>query len=149
MGYTHYFSCDYDSAAYYAGWPHLVDHTEAIIANCGVALTGPTEDVSPLVDPVDAIVFNGAADEGYETFRIPAPGLARSEWSFCKTGRRPYDLAVTAVLLTAHILMPDTFRIWSEGDWDRDWQPARDLVQSLGGEVPQTSPFAPPAQRGA
>jgi hypothetical protein len=147
MGYTHYFSCDYDSAAYAAGWPHLIDRVEIVVANCGVVLAGPSEDDSPVVSPVDAIVFNGVAGDDYETFRIPAPGLANSEWSFCKTARRPYDLAVTAVLLCAHLLMPDTFLIWSDGDWDRDWRPARDLVQRLVGDVPQANPFAPPARR--
>lgn len=58
-------------------------------------------------------------------------------WSFCKTGRSPYDLAVTAVLLRAsqHI------RLSSDGFWDAEWRPARDLIHGLFGADTSTSPL--------
>lgn len=70
---------------------------------------------------------------------------------FCKTGRHPYDLAVTAILLRCHRLLPDGFAIHSDGAWDTEWRrgnrmPTRDpsargIVAELFGDDASDSPF--------
>lgn len=71
----------------------------------------------------DLIMFNGTeiGDQAYETFaiervrtrpewRIDAP----LGWSFCKTARKPYDLAVTAVLCYL-ATVAESHRVSSDG----------------------------------
>ena len=40
---------------------------------------------------------------------------------FCKTARKPYDIAVTSMLLRCRHLAPDAFLIASDGAWDLEW----------------------------
>jgi hypothetical protein len=62
-------------------------------------------------------------------------------WSFCKTGRSSYDLAVTAILLRASQHAPRHIRLSSDGSWDAEWRPARDLIHGLFGADTSTSPL--------
>lgn len=60
------------------------------------------------------------------------PGRGKNQaFGFCKTNHRPYDRAVTAVLLRCHLLAPGAFTITSDGDWDQDWRQARTIVETL------------------
>ena len=43
------------------------------------------------------IIFNGYEDLSHETFALEFPG----DWNFCKTARKPYDLAVKTILMLA------------------------------------------------
>ena len=119
---------------------------------------------------IDRRTFDGErnivawADLDYETFALAAPGFGgppRTE--FCKTGRRPYDLAVAAVLLRCRLLLPGVFLIGSDGDWEREWLTgaipdlagrtaglgARRLLAGLFDDVPQDNPFGPSRNSGA
>ncbi len=40
---------------------------------------------------------------------------------FCKTARKPYDIAVTSILLRCRHLAPDAFLIASDGAWQFEW----------------------------
>ena len=111
MGYTHYWSVPPGDPRYAARWPGIVEDTRRIVAavrDLGVVIAGPDGYRRPVLDVSKGIGFNGDAttDLDYETFALAAPGFggpARAE--FCKTGRRPYDLAVAAVLLRCHLLL--------------------------------------------
>lgn len=86
------------------------------------------DDKNPQVNG-EVIRFNGCGDLGHETFmleRIPSGGF-----NFCKTARKPYDLAVQAVLLIAKHHDPD-FSFSSDGGND-EWRVARDFVKELFG----------------
>ncbi|ODM21269.1 hypothetical protein SI65_04322 [Aspergillus cristatus] len=48
----------------------------------------------------------------------------------------PYDDVVTSIMLRAYMLMPDAFKIHSDGDW-RDWRSARHDCRYLFGEEPK------------
>src|SRR6266852_6136568 len=68
------------------------------------------------------IWFNGAGDDSCETFclnRVRPPKQAHHErrgWDFCKTARRPYDLAVTAALCyLATVTDPISHSVSSDG----------------------------------
>jgi hypothetical protein len=125
----------------------LVEQTQDI------ALAGGAGTGVPRIDE-DAIVFNGlmAADEDYETFAIELDPDREGERGFifntCKTGSsrpKPYDMAVTAVMLRAHTLAPDCFAIDSDGDWDEQWVHARAIHRMLFGVEPGLeSPFTSP-----
>ena len=113
----------------------------------------------PQVDN-DVIRFNGWKDDGHETFMltkekpeqagvlfeqlVQSPSwnpAAKESFDFCKTARKPYDMAVMLVLLIAHDVAPKSIRISSDGDWDSEWVPARDAYTKLFGKEP-ACPFA-------
>lgn len=56
--------------------------------------------------------FNGTSKDGsdHETFAIFED---ESEWSFCKTARKPYDLLVCACLIAARLILD--YKISSDG----------------------------------
>jgi len=73
------------------------------------------------------ISFNGDAsnDLDHETFSIEPE---KNDWNFCKTARKPYDLLVCAVLLSAHNHL--NYEVSSDGDLE-DWQTAIDFYGSV------------------
>lgn len=96
---------------------------------------------NPPVINADVIRFNGADDNGYETFvlsRVPY----RSQWdedkegvfNAIKTACRPYDVVVMACILLMRHLSPYYFRFSSDGD-QKDWEPARALLAEHVGIV--------------
>lgn len=96
----------------------------------------------PQVDN-DCIRFNGWKDEGHETFLVSRESQPRgneSTFDFCKTERKPYDLAVMLCLIIMHEAAPGSFRVESDGEWDGEWVPARQAYEKLFGKEPK-SPF--------
>jgi len=106
MGYTHYWTQTRSFNSY--EWAEVCTDIGAILKHvehaCGVKLvngegkrrTRPTMDNK-------AIMFNGSGDDAHETFIVHKTRC--KAWSggslgsdFCKTARKPYDLAATAVL---------------------------------------------------
>lgn len=102
----------------------------------------------PQVDN-EFVRFNGWKDNGHETFLVSREMPDVPEWQsdksrsfdFCKTNRKPYDLAVMLCLLIMADAAPKTFRVASDGDWDSEWVPAREAYKKLFGEEP-SCPFA-------
>lgn len=81
----------------------------------------------------EEIIFNGneSTDMSHETFVF-----RRSEFNeFCKTARKPYDLLVCLVLLSAQKHFGDNMEISSDGNYI-DWEPAIDEYEKIMGEVP-------------
>lgn len=113
MGYTHYFrglGCTEE----------LVDFAENAVSMSGVSIKDPSGDETPDLVRAGArsrIGLNGDAEleQDFESFEIPGE-------SYCKTGRRPYDKVVTAVLIAAIAYKaPGWEHIGSDGnasDWD-------------------------------
>jgi hypothetical protein len=111
----------------------------------------------PIFDPGMGIEFNGDAtsDLAGDTFTVMAPLFTHptaTAQGMCRTGAKPYDLAVTALLLRCVQLLPDVFALDSDGGWDTDWAtghpPAsgpiaspRNLVGMLFDPYPDASPF--------
>lgn len=78
-------------------------------------------------------------DPCYETFvmsqyvdkqRIERDGY---DLNFCKTGGRPYDLFVVAMLAIMKLAAPDAFVIGTDGDSD-DWRPAMEFLARVTGK---------------
>lgn len=78
----------------------------------------------------DLIRFNGIEDDGHETFIITPTG---SDFEFCKTARKPYDLLVTAALCLLDFHTKGTswaVEISSDGD-PADWSQGLALAKQV------------------
>jgi hypothetical protein len=73
-----------------------------------------------------SFAFNGVGELSHETFSLNE-GL--NEWNFCKTARKPYDLAVCLVLLSVKYHVRSA-RVSSDGD-NKDWQHSFELYKTL------------------
>ena len=82
-----------------------------------------------------AIRFNGAGDLAHETFMVDR--FSR-EFEFCKTNRKPYDLAVCSVLILVS-LYAEGGEISSDGlgetYTDSEWKDAWEFVSGTIPEV--------------
>jgi len=132
MGYTHYWTPKKSSAKKFkefsntcqklhdnlpkksdtAGGYHSDDEIE--IGNGQGHLAG---DNKPEFSK-DAVWFNGVGKLAHETF---AMSLNETNWTFCKTARKPYDLLVCACLLASIDILG--YNVSSDGSID-DWKPA-------------------------
>ncbi|WP_331752763.1 hypothetical protein OG440_38395 (plasmid) [Streptomyces sp. NBC_00637] len=152
MGYTHRFAFAPQAPSFRTVRLQLALDAGAIVRlverTQEIRIAGGSGAGAPRISE-DAIVFNGLAelDQEYETFAIDMdarqPGVVTS---FCKTGStsgRPYDIAVTAVLLRAHTLAPRAFAIDSDGRWDEDWVYARAIHKMLFADPGMQCPFTP------
>ena len=172
MGYTHYYpqSRDFSKDEWKAvkdGARKAVRHCQ----RRGIGLARDWDGGSPSVTD-RSITLNGAGESGCETFYLPrlkeprfdslndveslgvglGVGLGdrprpvrppEPKFQFCKTGGRPYDLAVCLILLVASSAAPGALEVGSDGDWDNDWAEARDAYREIFGLEPV--PFGIPA----
>lgn len=150
MGYSHYFAYDPAAASFRDAWPRMVCDARLIAAHVqsvlGIHLAGGAGEGQPEITE-RRIWLNGpfAGDLAHGTLLIdPAPwrtweqqgalchrdcaDLERRPFvsrgfvaAFCKTARKPYELAVASILLRCRHLAPDAFVIASDGDWRQDW----------------------------
>lgn len=148
MGYTQYIYRKTDFTA--KQWEKISLETFQILDYCkGRKIVLAYEYDSPeqgntQVTP-DIIRFNGWKDEGHETFLItrkrpdnpPYDPDAKESFDFCKTARKPYDLAVCLVLLSMKRHAPRNVRIASDGEWDHEWTEARRAYRELFGVEPK------------
>jgi hypothetical protein len=107
MGYTHYWNQARDFTR--AEWADVRADLAAILKHAqhehGIALGNGAGDggSSPEVSD-DKVWFNGIGDDAHETMCINRVRPAKESWQskrgndFCKTARKPYDVAVVAVL---------------------------------------------------
>jgi hypothetical protein len=87
------------------------------------------------------IRFNGVNGEGHETFiffkKMPKEQQISSDKSrhfyFCKTARKPYDLAVCLVLLSLAQHASKSVELGSDGDWNGEWTDVRRVYKELFG----------------
>lgn len=111
MGYTHYVTVKKNVPT--AEWAKVINAKNQILnfnQNFGSA---PIQDESE----GDLINLNGIAPDDFETFYIN-PNI--KGFNFCKTGRRPYDIVVVAILCAINNICGDCFDITSDGD-RKDW----------------------------
>jgi hypothetical protein len=151
MGYTHYFAYDPNAESVTKARLRIIDDARAIGVHVqealGIRLANGVGEGQPEFTE-RWINLNGPSrrDLGHETFLLDfQPWKVWDEeaalgyqhwadnerrrfeergfiWAFCKTTRKPYDIAVTSILLRCHHLAPDAFVIGSDGQWEREWQ---------------------------
>jgi hypothetical protein len=136
MGYTHYYtpsksatkkawkSAQHDIKIFLAALP---PETEA----GPLLLEGMEDSGEPPIFTEDTIRFNGRGpngeDLGHETFFVKFQG----GWEFCKTARKPYDLAVTGALV---ILRVHGVLISASGDGGMEgFEDALEIIKTLKG----------------
>lgn len=135
MGYTHYFETH--APIPQEDWEKIAMDVIKAIEFCehkGIRLT--FEDTIPEMPEVsdDQIRFNGVGNDGHETFILRK---CRTAFNFCKTARKPYDLAVGLVLLIAKKHAPNSIRVSSDGNWDSDWNKIKDAYNEIFKEYPE------------
>ena len=153
MGYTHAWSYVPDDMRFISAFPRIREDATVIVmhlAASGFDLAGPNGDGEPVLSDM-AIAFNGTDPHAGDTFLLSLEPLARQRlqadsgswfsWAFCKTNRLPYDLAVMAVLLRTHQLVPELLALGSAGCWEVEWRPARDLIEGLFEPAPPRCPL--------
>lgn len=123
MGYTHRLE---NSTA----TPAVISDACSIIDASGIAIHGPDGTGSPELTVEDGIWLNGseALDEDYETFHLPGTNGTDDTGldNFCKTGRRPYDTVIAAILVSALVRNGQAFT--SDGQWS-DWAAGVELFE--------------------
>ena len=145
MGYTHYWSISGKEIPP-AAWDAAVEDIKKIwpeLNNMGIKIVFDSNDTSlPAEITSEVIRFNGARAEGHETFIINRKGPARTgkpirtpagkRFGFCKTARKPYDVAVCACLIILTYHLPSDFSASSDG-YINDWEPALVLTDKILG----------------
>lgn len=105
MGYTHYFELKADLT------DEVLRDVERVIEKYPDLVLECDCDEPPLVSK-ELIRFNGRGENGHETFF-----LTPHYYAFCKTNKKPYDLAVCEVLLILKHYYRDDFELSSDGFW--------------------------------
>jgi hypothetical protein len=125
MGYTHYWTQTRDFTR--TEWSQIVEDFEALLKDVQHVQGIPLADgvgqpgTGPEIDS-QKIWFNGAGDDSHETFCLNRVRPPKESWQdrrggdFCKTARKPYDLAVTAALCyLATVTDPGSHSVSSDG----------------------------------
>lgn len=134
MGYTHYWTRPVEIkkevfAEIKAEMEKALKELPVVIANGhGDGVFAPEED---------AVIFNGAQPkDDHETFYFPQKGSSFELYAkkpfkedrvfeFCKTARKPYDLAVMVCLLIAKWHLKSEFTVDSDGgteEWEKGFK---------------------------
>lgn len=137
MGYTHYWyqpkELDQDTFRTAAG------DCRSVCEKLGIPLADAGGDDKPEFGE-DVIALNGAGDESYEGFVVDRcfevtarhdPDEHGRYSDFCKTARRPYDLAVQCSLIVLAHYFP-AFKVTSDGE-QADWARAMEECQAVLG----------------
>lgn len=130
MGYTHYWKNKETFTE--DQWKKSIDEIKQVldIISDDVKLTGCMKSEIPILTE-EEIRFNGYEDESHETFLV-TPGI--TDFDFCKTAAKPYDVAVCMALIILNKNNP-TFTYSSDGD-EGDWSEALAIVNlTLGWNV--------------
>lgn len=150
MGYTHYWSQSRKFTQ--PEWIAIRKAAQAIVDETDAELCWEYDKPEkPLQIDAIAIRFNGAEDDGHETFMltrsVPFPPEYRKDepdFQFCKTARKPYDTPVAAILMATRTIVPDAFE-WSSDGWaeEDDMQAAVKLANAacdLGLKITNAEP---------
>lgn len=117
MSYTHYWSItkplESDTI-----WETLRESVGQLIAHSGIPLEVHLTN--------EFIRLNGLGEDAHETFHLER---TLTEFAFCKTARKPYDVVVAATLTLAYTLFLGSMDVRSDGDMkDKEWQNAMKLL---------------------
>ena len=125
MGYSHYWTLENGLEA--SDWKTFFEGAAKIIETAKEAGIG-------LYDRVEetGFILNGLGDNAHESFSITSEDVG---YDFCKTGFKPYDAVVTAILIHAKYCFKDGIKIKSDGNWV-DWEGGTLLFEEVFGYEP-------------
>ena len=131
MGYTHYWKFN-PSKESEKEFELVIEDCQQILKNSGdIVIRGGHGIGLPEVSKTK-ICFNGdaATDNDYESFYFNV--VESTDFDFCKTARRPYDLIVGAVLLSLSHRMTG-FSFSSDGTYtENEWIPIFEFYEKIG-----------------
>jgi len=111
----------------------LVKDVKAILATTDTPLGNAWGEHDPEVhNPHNhgfSCALNGPVGDGHESFVLSED---RSDFEFCKTAAKPYDVVVTAILICAQCRAPEVFSYSSDGT-KQEWQPGLELARRATG----------------
>ena len=121
MGYTHYWTTKKPIIFSKEEWDNLKETARIIFKECKamnikLCYDENNKSSSPRANNIE-IVFNGFKNLSHETF-ILTPII--DGFNFCKTERKPYDIAVTALLIYIQNSKHPDIKVSSDGD-NNDW----------------------------
>ena len=145
MGYTHYWRKDPELPA--KSWAAFTKDVTRLVQfvkdDVGIPLNWESDDKRAPAITSDLVRFNGVGEDGHETFffkreasKEDTARAKKDDWlrgkvfAFCKTAYKPYDIAVTAVLIAASKHFGEHILISSDGN-DEGWKAGRNLVQRV------------------
>lgn len=134
MGYTHHWNMSPDGITT-EEWGNFTEHVKHILVRVeasGIPLVGKHGQAGTIPEVTDEmVVFNGAQDEAYETFRmVRTPLWAGRTDMFCKTNHHPYDLAVCLVLIAAKVCFGDYISVTTDGT-NLEWNEALRIAEEM------------------
>lgn len=146
MGYTHYFSQEkqIEPSKWEAYCQDVRKFLHHVVAEKGVQLQSDCdENPSAFEVTPERVQFNGDSSRNldHETFSLSKTKTYLTS-GFCKTARKPYDIAVCGCLILAHRHFPGAYCIGSDG-YVQDWQNALDCVQDLFQDLFEIPPRVP------
>lgn len=136
MGYTHYWQLPTKTISN-SKWQEVIQKVSKLLNNYPnflkeknidfFSIHGGLGEEEPIINS-NEIILNGNAfqDQDFETFSFYKD--QQNLFNFCKTGRRPYDLIVTTILLILHNIA--NVKIESDGGKE-DWEIAEELYKYL------------------
>jgi len=98
MGYTHYWTKERDITD--PEWEQITEIARKVIKTARskylISVAWESDEIGrpPQIDS-EVIRFNGIDEDGHETFYLSRKA---SEFDFCKTARKDYDMIVVAIL---------------------------------------------------
>ncbi len=140
MSYTHYYEWDAplkETSEKFPLWSKEVALILDEIQRRGIVVWD-TEGTNAVIVEPDYVLINGPAknNQGHEAFYLNTQiCLAALNWEqfetrpFCKTARKPYDIAVVAALIQFQKHFPEA-KIHSDGSTN-DWKDGFELCQYL------------------
>jgi len=120
MGYSHYWTLK--NAIEQTKWEQFLHGARQIIETADAAGI-KLEDKSTASE----IFINGVGAGAHEDFVITSEDTG---YDFCKTGEKPYDTVVTAILIHAKKVFGDDILITSDGAWHH-WDSGRLLYETV------------------
>lgn len=129
MGYTHHFESSDDRVP-----ADIALELEELCRKTGTPLCLEYGSDLPPIFSSELICFNGVGEDGHDDFVLDFSSDSFSD--FCKTNRKPYDLAVCICLLALSHKLPyfsfSSDGIWGDGEWDNQWDHAIDCLVEEG-----------------
>ena len=126
MGYTHYFECVEECPT--EKWQLICNDFKQLLVTGLITKPLPIQYESDSSAPVEfsdtGIRFNGIGAMGHESMLLQNSPRG---FNCCKTANKPYDAAVTALLILAYNHSPHSWDISSDGDTS-DWQEGLELA---------------------
>jgi hypothetical protein len=130
-------------------WDEFIDDFGKIVPLFVRYLESNTTDGQQLVFDNNEIRFNGIGENAHETFSMerkvdtngrftqylnPESAVNAEEapahvFDFCKTARKPYDIAVVCALIIAKHHFKDDIKVSSDGDIDGEWIEGKEMCQ--------------------